>query len=114
MSTATDTITVAVERTDLALRRLRMERGMSVAELAAQLGMNQGTVSRMENGKRTPPPSSVLARLFGVTQAEVLAPVRTAATARRSATAACAAGARRRCQACRPARGASDDLSAVG
>ena len=37
-----------------ALKRLREQRGMSQRELAAAVGVNSATISRLENGQRQP------------------------------------------------------------
>ncbi|MEP9394014.1 XRE family transcriptional regulator [Gordonia sp. VNK1] len=51
------------------LETLRLARGWTQAQLEAQTGIRQGTLSRYENGMRTPEPDAIdtLARAFGVT-----------------------------------------------
>ena len=55
------------------VRRLRTERGLSLGELAAALGVSRQTVNSIETGRYTPslPLSIALARYFGTAVEEV-------------------------------------------
>lgn len=50
------------------LRLARVARGMTQSELAAELGINQATASRIENGQQTPKLEIAVAieRAFGI------------------------------------------------
>jgi hypothetical protein len=58
----------------LAMRRLRLERGWTVREVAEKVGLNASQISRAETGLRRPMTVPVMCGVFGVDEAEVLAP----------------------------------------
>lgn len=51
-----------------AIKKLRVERGMSQEQLADSIGMSVNAVSTWENGKNIPPKSNIekLCRAFGI------------------------------------------------
>jgi hypothetical protein len=57
-----------------ALRRLRLERGMSYRQVGERLGLHGSNVCRAEHGTRRPPTAAELAIVFGISQAAALAP----------------------------------------
>jgi len=57
----------------LAMRRLRLERGWTVAQVGQKVGLNASQISRAENGLRRPMTVPVICGVFGVAEAEVLA-----------------------------------------
>ncbi len=57
-----------------AMHRLRMERGMSLREVAALFGLDASNVYRAEAGTRRPLPAARIAAVFGVTEEEVRRP----------------------------------------
>lgn len=57
-----------------ALRRLRLERGLGIADVAVLFGIDKSEISRWEHNQRIPPSPDWIAKVFGVTVAEVLAP----------------------------------------
>jgi transcriptional regulator with XRE-family HTH domain len=61
-----------------AIRRVRLERGMSQEELAHQSGIDRGYMSSIERGQQNPGVVSVLgiARALAVTGAQLLAVAR--------------------------------------
>jgi transcriptional regulator with XRE-family HTH domain len=56
------------------MRRLRMERGLSLEQAGKLLGIHKSNVLRTERGERAVLPLSKIAGAFGVTEAEVLEP----------------------------------------
>jgi transcriptional regulator with XRE-family HTH domain len=56
-----------------AMRRFRIERGWSLAQVGERSGLAASNVSRAENGLRRPFTIEVICGVFGVTRAEVLA-----------------------------------------
>jgi hypothetical protein len=65
---------VGVPTVAAGMRRLRIERGMSLSEAGKLLFMNRGNVHKCESGVRHPPAAEYVAAAFSVTVAEVLAP----------------------------------------
>lgn len=65
--------------TSTPLRRLRTTRGIRLEEMAAELGMNNGTLSRIERGQGTTPETAAkIVKFFGhgITEMEILYPER--------------------------------------
>jgi Helix-turn-helix domain len=58
----------------LAMRRLRLERGWTVAEVGQKVGLNASQISRAENGLRRPMTVPVICGVFEVAEAEALRP----------------------------------------
>lgn len=58
----------------MALRRLRMEQGLSMEQAGRRLRLSAGHVSRMEAGRRPPVSSEWIASAFGVPVEDVLGP----------------------------------------
>lgn len=58
------------------VRRLRMQRGVTQAEMANRLGVTQATYSRLESGVRTPdlPVLGNIAEALGVDPSDLIAP----------------------------------------
>jgi transcriptional regulator with XRE-family HTH domain len=56
----------------LAMRRLRLERGWTVAQVGQKVGLNASQISRAENGKRRPMTIPVICGIFEVTEAEAM------------------------------------------
>lgn len=56
-----------------ATRRLRRESGMTLREVAELTGISEVKLHRSENGERPPLPPRMLARIYGVSDAEVWA-----------------------------------------
>ena len=58
-----------------AVRRLRQERGMTQAELAARLGLGRTSVTNLEKGQQSPPLSMLpeIARALGVDPLHLIA-----------------------------------------
>ena len=48
------------------LRRLRLERGVSLRSFAGQVGVSPGFVSRVENGQGTPPSAETIVKMARV------------------------------------------------
>jgi transcriptional regulator with XRE-family HTH domain len=57
-----------------AMRRLRLERGWSLRDVASRAGLNFSQISRAENGLRRPLAPFVQAGIFEVGVSEVLKP----------------------------------------
>jgi hypothetical protein len=57
-----------------AQRRLRMQRGWSLRDVAVRAGLNASQISRAENGKRRPLAPAVQAGIFEVDVSEVTRP----------------------------------------
>lgn len=62
------------QRRALAMRRLRLERGWTVAQVGQKVGLNASQISRAENGLRRPFTIPVICGVFEVIEAEVLRP----------------------------------------
>jgi transcriptional regulator with XRE-family HTH domain len=58
----------------LAMRRLRVERGWTVAQVGQKVGLHASQVSRAENGLKRPMTVPVICGVFEVTEAEALRP----------------------------------------
>ena len=56
----------------LAMRRLRLERGWTVAQVGQKVGLHASQVSRAENGLKRPMTVPVICGVFEVTEAEVM------------------------------------------
>ena len=58
------------------IRKLRLDRGLTVTVLARQAGISQGYLSKIENSKKAPPVSTMvnLARALGVGITDILSP----------------------------------------
>jgi len=58
------------------LRRLRESLGLTQAEAAQRLGLERSVLKRVEAGLELPPDPRLMARVYGVTAAELAAVVR--------------------------------------
>ena len=58
----------------LAMRRLRLERGWTVAQVGRKVGLHASQISRAENGLRRPMTIPVICGVFEVTEAEASGP----------------------------------------
>ena len=65
---------VADEAEDL--RRLRQSVGLTRAEAAARLGIEAFTLQRVEEGLELPPDPRLMARVYGVSRADLAAAAR--------------------------------------
>lgn len=56
------------------MQKIRMKKGMSQGDISRKIGMDRGSVSNIENGKRNPTLSTVekIARVLGVSSDEML------------------------------------------
>ena len=58
------------------LRRLRQSVGLTRAEAAARLGIEAFTLQRVEEGLELPPDPRLMARVYGVSRADLAAAAR--------------------------------------
>lgn len=56
------------------MQRIRLEKGMSQGDISRKIGMDRGSVSNIENGKRNPTLSTVekIAKVLGVNTEELV------------------------------------------
>lgn len=72
--------TIAENQIGPSLRRLRVERGLTIAVLAERSGFSKGYLSKVENSKTAPPVSTlmVLAQALGINISELFSAEQTA------------------------------------
>jgi hypothetical protein len=55
------------------LRRLRIQRGLTITQMSALIGCSVGQISRVERGQRLAPPPAFLADRLEITEAQLMA-----------------------------------------